>query len=320
MFALALALVIDRVVGDPDWLWRRAPHPVVWIGWVIDRVDNLRMRLPDRPEIQVASGCILLLLLAALALAVHFAVAWITGVVPLIGWTVHLAIVVVLLAQKSLHDHVDAVREALGRSIEDGRSAVAMIVGRDVTRLDETGVSAAAIESLAENASDGVVAPALWYAVGGVWGIVFYKMVNTADSMIGHRTPQHEYFGKAAARLDDVLNWPAARLLALLVLVRVTLADGLGRARHALRQTRADAPLHRSPNAGWPETAFATALGIRLGGPRSYGVNAPAGVWLNGSARLALRGDIDRALGLFRHCCTLLLGLVLLAAVLMHFG
>ncbi len=314
MFALALALIIDRLIGDPDWLWRRVPHPVVWIGWVIDQADSLRRRLSNKPILHVLAGTVLLLCLAALALGLHWAVAWLTGIAPVVGWALHIAIVVVLLAQKSLHDHVETVRYALGRSIAEGRSAVAMIVGRDVTRLDETGVSAAAIESLAENASDGIVAPALWYALGGIGGIVFYKTINTADSMIGHRTPDHEYFGKPAARLDDVMNWPAARLMAGLVVVRLLSTGGFGMARHTLGQVREDAPKHRSPNAGWPETAFAAALGLRLGGPRAYGYSAVDGVWLNPDGRSALRGDIGRALRLFRDCCNILLGLVLAVA------
>ncbi len=263
-------------------------------------------------------GSLLLLVLAAFALGLHIVVVWLTGVAPLVGWFLHIAIVVVLLAQKSLYDHVETVRVALARSLGEGRSAVAMIVGRDVTRLDETGVSAAAIESLAENASDGIVAPSLWYAFGGIGGIVFYKMVNTADSMIGHRTPDHEYFGKPAALLDDAMNWPAARLMAGLVLVRLVFSDGFGKARQVLLRVRKDAPQHRSPNAGWPETAFAVALDIRLGGPRVYGDAAVEGVWLNEDGRLALRGDIDRALRLFGHCNTILLGLVLLIAVVFH--
>ncbi len=297
-----------------------SPHPVVWIGWLIDRADGWRMHITQRPAAQFVVGLLLLLALGGLAAVLHVAVGWLIAVAPGFGWVLHVAIVVVLLAQKSLHDHVEAVGRALDDSIDAGRTAVAMIVGRDVRTLDETGVSSAAIESLAENASDGIVAPALWYALGGIGGIVFYKMVNTADSMIGHRTVEHAYFGKAAARLDDAMNWPAARMMALLVVIVTACTVGWEKARHVLRASRRDAPHHRSPNAGWPETAFAAALDIRLGGPRAYTEGPVAGAWLNEDGRPAETGDIDRALRLFWRCCSLLLILVLAVGVLARIG
>jgi adenosylcobinamide-phosphate synthase len=206
-----------------------------------------------------------------------------------------------LLAQRSLWTHVLAVADALdGGGLEAGRKAVSHIVGRDPRALDEAGVVRAAIESLAENFSDGVVAPAFWCAVGGLPGLAGYKAVNTADSMIGHRTPRHEAFGWAAARLDDLVNLPASRLAALWLILAGAMQ---GTGREALQAVARDARHHRSPNAGWPEAAMAGALGLRLAGPRVYaGVRVEDG-WMGDGRAEATTADLRRALRLYRRAC-----------------
>lgn len=230
-------------------------------------------------------------------------------------WGLVAVMAAALPAQRSLWTHVDAVLRGLESSgLEGGRRAVAHIVGRDPERLDEAGVVRAAIESLAENFSDGVVAPVFWGAVAGLAGMAGYKAANTADSMIGHRTPRYEAFGWASARFDDLVNLPASRLSALLLIVAAALcgADPAG----AWRAVWRDAGRHRSPNAGWPEAAMAGALGIRLAGPRVYAGVTVEDAWM-GDGRAAVRADLQLALRIYRVACALqLAGLIgALAAV-----
>ncbi|HRY03561.1 MAG TPA: adenosylcobinamide-phosphate synthase CbiB, partial [Beijerinckiaceae bacterium] len=221
-----------------------------------------------------------------------------------------------LIAQRSLYAHVRDVAVALDRSLEDGRAAVALIVGRNVEELDEAGVSRAAVESLAENFSDGVVAPTFWLALAGLPGAALYKAINTADSMIGHKTERYRDFGYAAAKIDDVVNWPAARISGALIVG----AAALGRATYPLRGWRVmkrDAGKHVSPNAGWPEAAMAGALHVRLGGPRAYGGNVVAGAWLGDADEPVDRATIRRALKLYRRACVLqFFGLAFVGALL----
>jgi adenosylcobinamide-phosphate synthase len=223
-------------------------------------------------------------------------------------------VVAVFLAQKSLVDHVAATELGLSfGGLAAGRAAVAEIVGRDVSILDESGVSRAAIESAAENFSDGVVAPALWYLLLGLPGLFIYKAVNTADSMIGNRSPRYMAFGWAAARFDDLLNFVPARLSALLIVATAALAGCDARA--AFVAARRDASKHKSPNAGWPEAALAGALGLALGGPRRYGREEVDGAWLNQSGRTeAAPDDIRAAIRLIDAAWALLLMLTALAA------
>jgi adenosylcobinamide-phosphate synthase len=222
-----------------------------------------------------------------------------------------------LLSQKSLAEHVEAVADALDTGgLAIGRIAVSRIVGRDPEKLDRAGVGRAAIESLAENFSDGIVAPAFWIGVGGLAGGVAYKAANTADSMIGHRTPRHEAFGRAAARFDDLINLPASRLTALLIVLAAFLVKGAD-AGNAWRAVWRDARKHRSPNAGWPEAAMAGALGLALAGPRSYdGVMVDDVFMGEGGRRDVDSADIRRALKLYRVADFLLMGLFGLIAVI----
>lgn len=315
---LFLALIIDRVVGDPDWLWRRLKHPVVVFGAAIGFADRHLNRDGDpggrRRYLGVASiaGLVVLCLIAGMGL---------NAFLYLSGWPgliFEAFVVAVLLAQKSLADHVAAVARALEtEGLPGGRKAVSMIVGRDPEQLDKDGVCRAAIESLAENFSDGIVAPAFWYVVGGLPGLFAYKMVNTADSMIGHMSPRHRDFGWAAARLDDLMNWPAARLSALLLVLGTWWKLGRAMARTAMAVTLRDAGLHRSPNAGWPESAMAGALGLALGGPRRYGDVALDAPFLGGDGRhSATSQDIANSLSIYEAACSILTLLVLATALI----
>ncbi|WEZ83216.1 adenosylcobinamide-phosphate synthase CbiB [Rhizobium sp. 32-5/1] len=318
LLVLAAALLLDRIVGDPDWLWRRLPHPVVLfgaaIGW-FDRSFN-RKRLGD--DALRISGAIslaaLLLLSAGIGLLFHRLFASM-GLVGLLFETV---IVAVFLAQKSLGDHVMRVASGLRKDgLAGGRKAVSMIVGRDPETLDEPAVCRAAIESLAENFSDGVVAPAFWYAIFGLPGLLAYKMLNTADSMIGHKSPKYLYFGWASARLDDLANLPAARLSVLLFAAGAWLRVDRRDARNALDVGLRDHGLHRSPNSGWPEAAMAGALDVQLAGPRLYAGTLVSEPMINGAGRAtATVPDIEKAVHIFyAACAALMITVVFLVAV-----
>jgi adenosylcobinamide-phosphate synthase len=215
-----------------------------------------------------------------------------------------------LIAQRSLHQHVARVAFALEREgVEAARTAVSHIVGRDTAALDEAAVARAAIESLAENFSDGIVAPVLWLAIGGLAGGAIYKAINTADSMIGHRTPRHDAFGWATARLDDLVNLPASRLAALLIIAASAMTAGSA-ANDAWRAVWRDASRHRSPNAGYPEAAMAGALGLSLAGPRVYGGVRIDDAPMGHGRREANAADIDAALALYRRADAILIGML----------
>ena len=266
---LVPALLLDAAFGEPNWLWSRLPHPAVVMGRAVGWLDA---RL-NTGENRKAKGVLALLVLV-------FGAGLTGAVISAIpdGGLLEVLAAAILLAQRSLVDHVRAVGDALRLSLADGRRRVARIVGRDTSALDGAGVARAAIESGAENLSDGVVAPALAFLVFGLPGLMIYKITNTADSMIGHRTPRHEQFGWAAARFDDLLNWIPARVTAALIL----LTHGRFDPAPVLR----DGPLHRSPNAGWPEAAMAVVLNVALSGPRSYNgvMTAFPWVWPEGRA------------------------------------
>ena len=305
---LAVAMIIDGVAGYPPALLRWPGHPVTWIGALIGYLDA-RLNRPDWTwrERRLAGLAALLALLAAVAL-VTVPLALALRSLPF-GWVAEALLASSLLAQRSLGDHVAAVVQGLRAGLAEGRRAVSMIVGRDPETLDEPAVARAAIESLAENFSDGVIAPAFWLLVGGLPGVALYKAVNTADSMIGHRTPRHEAFGWAAARLDDGVNLPASRLTALLLAVAAALsADASPGA--ALAAVWRDAGKHRSPNAGWPEAAMAGALGLRLAGPRVYAGITVEDAWMGEGRADATPEDIEAALDLHHRAWLIALALV----------
>ncbi|CEF40286.1 adenosylcobinamide-phosphate synthase CobD [Acetobacter senegalensis] len=311
----ALAAILESLWGYPAVLLGAIGHPVMWIGTLIDRLDTA-LNLPEYSERKRRwMGILALVVIVLVPLTVVSLVLQIGYAVlpPPVMIVVQGVLTTALVAQKSLWTHVRAVGTALRREgLAAGRQAVAQIVGRDTRVLDEADVVRAALESLAENFSDGVVAPLVWAALFGLPGAVFYKAVNTADSMIGHLTPRHAAFGMAAATVDDMINLPASRLAAL-CLIWAAPAERRAQARAAVRR---DAPGHRSPNAGWPEAAMAGALGLRLAGPRQYGGTRVDDVWMGDGTPNATVDDLDRGLVLYRRACALLSVLLLAAAVL----
>jgi adenosylcobinamide-phosphate synthase len=309
-FLLAfLAMLIELAVGYPQALVRAIGHPVTWLGRLIETLDRSLNRETDTPQHRRRAGVFAVLIMCAVVGAIALIVQSALFRLPFGLLFVALA-ASTLIAQRSLRQHVTDVARALEQDgLEAGRRAVARIVGRDTGVLDEAGVARAAIESLAENFSDGVVAPVLWLIIGGLPGAALYKAINTADSMIGHRTPRFEAFGWAAARLDDLVNLPASRLTALLI-VAAAVMHGDAAAGPAWRAVVRDAPKHRSPNAGYPEAAMAGALGLSLAGPRVYGGVAVDDAAMGQGRRDATAADIRRALALYRSAGAILLVLV----------
>jgi adenosylcobinamide-phosphate synthase len=311
-----LALMIEAMAGYPDRLVRSIGHPVIWMGALIAVLERRWNRETMAPPLRRRFGTVAVVLLVGIVGAAAFIIERGLLILPfgLIGVGV---IASTLIAQRSLHQHVARVADALDNAgLASGRKAVSHIVSRDTNALDEAGVGRAAIESLAENFSDGVVAPVLWMIIAGLPGAAIYKAVNTADSMIGHRTARFQAFGWAAARFDDLLNLPASRLSALLIIAAAAATKGTS-ASAAWRAVRRDARHHRSPNAGYPEAAMAGALGLALAGPRSYaGVHVDDAFMGNGRYG-AKTNDIRAALRLYRRADAILIGLVaVLAAAL----
>ena len=310
-FLAPLALLLERLFGYPPALLKSIRHPVIWMGKLI---SWLEVRLNANANRRLKGVVMLALLLAATA-AVTVALRLAFGLVPF-GWAVEAALATTLLAQKELGRAVRAVADALAHSLEAGRKQVSQIVGRDPEQLDEAGVARAAIESLAESSSDGVVAPLFWLLLGGLPGIALYKAINTADSMVGHRNERYAEFGWASARLDDVVNWIPARLTALLFAGAAFWVKGAD-AEKAWSTALRDARKHASPNAGWPEAALAGALGFSLGGPRAYDGEVHDLPEFGSGRRDLGPADIGKALELYRMMLNLLLGLTLAIAVLM---
>jgi adenosylcobinamide-phosphate synthase len=294
---LLVALIVDAAFGDPPWLYGAVPHPVVMIGRLVGLGER---RLNDAQAGEVARRLRGAALTAGVVL-VAAVLGWILAAAleGLPGaWLVEALLASTLFAGRGLYDHAGAVARGLDRGLSEGRAAVAHIVGRDPESLDAPGVARAAVESIAENFSDGVVAPVFWYALLGLPGLCAYKAVNTLDSMIGHRTARHRAFGQIAARLDDAANWLPARLAGgLVVLAAAVLPSASGRA--AWRTMRCDAPRHRSPNAGWQEAAFAGALGFALAGPRRYREEVVEDPWMGAGRRDLGPADIRAALRLY---------------------
>ena len=305
--AMLVAMAIDAAIGWPEALFRRVGHPVTWLGALIHALDRGLNRDGDAPGRRrlagIAAAGIVILLAGGIAALVQGALPdtlWASVVIGALAWP--------LVALRSMHQHVRAVALPLAAGdLAAARQAVAMIVGRDPTRLDGAGVARAATESLAENTSDGIVAPLFWGALLGLPGIAAYKAINTLDSMIGHRSARFLHFGWASARSDDLVNLVPARLTGVLFALasRAPVA--------AMRCMGRDARHHRSPNAGWPEAAMAGALGIRLSGPRVYGDRVAHEPWVNDGAPDPLPRDLARALALYRRA---MVGLALCLAAL----
>lgn len=272
---MLLALAVEAAFGWPRWLYDRIGHPVVWIGALTSRLDLALNREAFRPAARKALGVLTMLIVAGITTACAVAVAAVLPDTPA-GFAVEAVIAASLLASRSLYQHVAAVALPLsGGDLAAAREAVSHIVGRDPTELDGPGIARAALESLAENTSDGVVAPVFWGALFGLPGIAAYKAINTLDSMLGHMNARYRHFGWASARLDDLVNLVPARLTALAFALA-------GMSVRSVAVCLRDARLHRSPNAGWPESALAGSIGVRLSGPRSYGGQRNAEPWVNG--------------------------------------
>ena len=292
-----LALFLDAVLGEPRWLWSRVPHPAVvmgrMIGWA-DRQFNNNTRF--------AGLCVVLALVIAMA-----CLGW---ALSQLGAIAQIVITAILLAQRSLVQHIAHVARDLRISQPSARQSVAMIVSRNTRQMTPPDVARAAIESGAENLSDGLIAPAFWALIGGLPGILVYKVINTADSMIGYRTPKHENFGWAAARLDDVLNWVPARLTSILF----WLAGGaIGR----WSDIKQEATRHKSPNAGWPEAALARALNIAIAGPRIYHGARQDLPWVNPTGKRDIGAtEIEKAL----HHLWRVWGLFVILLIIVSFG
>ena len=311
-FALALAaLLVDAVTGDPPAFYRRVPHPVAVVG---RGIGILEARLND-PALsdarRLAHGGVAALLVVAAAAGVGALVHTLASAVPAppAGAVIEAVAASVLVAFRGLRDHVGEVARGLESGLADARAAVSHLVGRDPASLDGPGVGRAAVESLAENFADGVVAPLFWYVLLGFPGLLAYKAINTLDSMIGHRDPRYRHFGRVAARVDDAANWVPARLAAAL-LAGAALALPGASASAALRAAFRDARHHRSVNAGWPEAAMAGALGFALAGPRSYGGRTVEDAWMGDGRRDLGSKDVRAAL---RHY---MVATALLAALL----
>jgi len=305
-------MLIELCGGYPERLFRAVGHPVTWMGVLIGmldrRLNSASLAEPQRRAAGAVAVLILLVVVAVIALVIERALLRVPFGILAVGFVAS-----TLIAQRSLHRHVADVAGALEKGgVACGRTAIARIVGRDTAELDAAAIARAAIESLAENFSDAIVAPVLWLVIGGFPGAALYKAINTADSMIGHRTPRHEAFGWAVARLDDLVNLPASRLAALFLIAAAAISRDTS-TTGAWRAVRRDAARHRSPNAGYPEAAMAGALRLALAGPRSYHGVGVDDAMMGDGRRAANADDIVRALALYRRADAILI--VLLAVI-----
>ncbi len=314
---LIVAFGIEAVLAYPAPLFRAIGHPVSWIGALIGALDAALNRTDYSETMRRMAGVATVLLLLGVSLGIGLVLESVARV-PYLGLVIAILAVVLLIAGGNLDQHVRAVAAALRtEGLAGGRQSIARIVGRDPETLDKAAICRAAIESLAENASDGVTAPALWYLIGGLPGMIGYKAINTADSMIGHLSDRYRAFGWAAARLDDLVNLPASRLTGLMFIAAAALVPGAS-ASSAWQAFRRDARLHRSPNAGWPEAAMAGALGLRLAGPRSYDGVVVDDHWMGDGRAEASVQDIDRALTIYRTAFAGALTIVAVIAALLR--
>lgn len=315
LFIAATQLLLEGLLGYPPALFRAIGHPVTWIGGLIARLDRSLNRESWPFFMRRIMGLFALMILLFVTGGIAYMIERGLGHYA-IGLLAIILLAATLPAQRSLDEHVRAVADVLqNEGLEGGRKAVSMIVGRKTDALDEAGVSRAAIESLAENFSDGVVAPIFWTACFGLTGGVLYKAINTADSMIGHKSEKYHAFGWASARLDDLVNLPCSRLSALLIILASLFVRDAS-PLHAFKSVFRDARKHRSPNAGWPESALAGALGYALAGPRVYGDTLVDDVYMGDGRRELNAADIRRALYLYRIACVIQ-GLAIIAMALL---
>lgn len=296
---LVFAMLLDALFGEPRFLWDRLPHPAVLMGRLVAFLDRTLNTGNDRKS----KGVLALAILC-------FSAAVLGSVLSQLGWVIEIIIAAILLAQKSLVDHVKAVATGLRISIAQGRFAVSMIVSRDTKNMTESQIARSAIESAAENFSDGVIAPAFWFLIGGLPAMLIYKFVNTADSMIGYKTKKYLEFGWASARFDDVLNWVPARISMLLIVA-------FAKQPINLKAIISEAKQHKSPNAGWPEAAMARAIDVALAGPRSYDGKLQQLPWVNGTGRQNITAnDVDSATRILWRAWNLAWVLIIVLSVL----
>ncbi len=314
---LILAIFFDAYLGGLRGLTRFIKHPVVLMGDLIGFLDQKLNREKRGNMDRAIRGALTVIVVVGITGAIGVGVAWLT-MNHTFGWILELILLILLLAGRSLYDHVKDVAVALGASLEAGREAVSHIVGRDPEHLDEHGVCRAAIETTAENLCDGVVAPIFWYVLFGFPGLIIYKAVNTMDSMIGHKNARYRAFGMTAARLDDVLNLIPARLTGIF-LVMAALFTPTANPSRALKTMLRDARKHRSPNAGWCEAAMAGALGLALAGPRRYSNKVIQDAWMGDGTARARVDDIEKALYMYVVALLINTGWVGAIAVL-HFS
>ena len=295
---LLIALILDYLIGDPIKVWSKIPHPAVIMGKLISWFDyNFNFG-------------------SALKFKGIFAIFSLSIMACLIGQFIHslpdyglieLLITAILLAHNSLVKHVKDVLIGLNNSLNEGRNAVACIVGRQTKNLDESNVSRAAVESAAENFSDAVIAPIFWYLLLGLPGLFLYKMTNTADSMIGYKSEKYLLFGFGAAKFDDLMNWIPSRICGTLMC-----AAYLSKSNFLIMLK--DAKLHASPNAGWPEAAMASILNVALAGPRSYHGKLTHYEFINSSGRHDMvKTDINDALKVLNRSWLILIIIVSIA-------
>lgn len=296
---LVFAMLLDALFGEPRFLWDRLPHPAVLMGRLVAFLDRTLNTGNDRKS----KGVLALAILC-------FSAAVLGSVLSQLGWVIEIIIAAILLAQKSLVDHVKAVATGLRISIAQGRFAVSMIVSRDTKDMTESQIARSAIESAAENFSDGVIAPAFWFLIGGLPAMLVYKFVNTADSMIGYKTKKYLEFGWASARFDDVLNWVPARISMLLIVA-------FAKQPINLKAIISEAKQHKSPNAGWPEAAMARAIDVALAGPRSYDGKLQQLPWVNETGRQNITAnDVDSATRILWRAWNLAWVLIIVLSVL----
>jgi adenosylcobinamide-phosphate synthase len=309
LFLILVSLTVEAVVGSMPFLFRIVPHPVVIAGGLVGLLERRLNRESRSEKARLVRGFLVVAVMVALAAGAGYAIAGITHDIAH-GWWIEVFFVVTLVAQRSLYTHVRKVGLALQtEGLSAGRSAVSHIVGRDPDSLDEHGVARAAVESCAENFSDGVVAPVFWCALLGLPGLFAYKTVNTMDSMIGHKTKRYLSFGMTAAKLDDVMNFIPARLAGMILVAAAFFVPTANPGR-AIGTMLHDARNHSSPNAGWPEGAVAGALDLSLAGPRHYGGKMVKDPWIgNGRARLTVQ-DIHRTLFLYATACLIQAGII----------
>ena len=315
---LLLALTIDAIIGDPKSVYRTIPHPAQMMGWVINYLDTRLNDELDEPKSQRIKGGSAVIIILALATSIGMGLLFLLSIIPY-GWILEALLLSTMIASRSLYQHVIAVASALkNNGVDDARSAASEIVGRDTKNLDSNGIARAAIESLSENFSDGVVAPVFWAAIFGLPGALAYKMLNTADSMIGHKNDRYLHFGWAAARLDDLANFFPARLSAFFLCIAAFIW-GQHEAKRSWIAIKHDARKHLSINSGYPESAMAGALNLRLAGPREYGDQTTKDEWIGisneGSTAEASNEDISKGLLLYVNACILLTAVIVFLTV-----